>query len=173
MGFNRNTLAHMTLVIVQICFSGWHIIGHLALKSGANPFVFALYREFVASVLMYGVVFAKGLQIDIEREDYFRFCTMGVCSFTNVVGTMLALVFISPTRYAIFQPCIPVIATALSMSIGLEKFTMMKGAGILVAVGGKLALASNIPSFLQYANHVQQRSYHGGNVDAQWFFRRR
>lgn len=36
---------HALLICVQLCFSGWHIVGSICLKDGANPLIFALYRE--------------------------------------------------------------------------------------------------------------------------------
>ena len=41
----KTNVAHFALLVAQLCFSGWHVVGHLALKDGADPFVFALYRE--------------------------------------------------------------------------------------------------------------------------------
>jgi drug/metabolite transporter (DMT)-like permease len=138
---NRKTWAHLALLSAQLCFSGWHIVGSLALKDGADPFVFVLYRELFASLMMallYFGVQKQPLFNVIEPQDYRRFFGLGVCSFINVVGAMLALKYISPTRFAIFQPGIPCIATVISILVGLEGFTWMKTAGILMAVSGAI-----------------------------------
>jgi hypothetical protein len=37
-------LVHLVLISIQICFSGWHIVGSIALSEGADALVFALYR---------------------------------------------------------------------------------------------------------------------------------
>ena len=135
---SNKSLAHFTLLSAQLCFSGWHIVGSLAMKGGADPFIFALYRELTASVLMFLVVALSDLPIKIEKVDYVRFFLLGVCSFVNVVGAMLSLNYISATRFAIFQPSIPCIATVISILVGLEKFTFIKAGGILLAVGGAI-----------------------------------
>lgn len=132
----KKTPAHLTLLSAQLCFSGWHIVGSLAMKDGADPFVFVLYRELFGSVLMYAYARYCGVEIKIEKADWFRFSFLGFFSFVNVVGAMLALKYISSTRFAIFQPSIPCVATFISIMIGLEKFTLMKAAGIAIAVGG-------------------------------------
>ena len=44
--------AHILLLICQLIFSGWHIVGHVVLDSGVNPFIFALYREIVGIFMM-------------------------------------------------------------------------------------------------------------------------
>ena len=91
--------AHLALLVANTCFSGWHIVGSLAMKGGANPFVFVLYREVLASALMFSVTLLKGVHIKVDPNDYGRFMLLGLCSFVNVVGAMLALIYISATRY--------------------------------------------------------------------------
>ncbi len=132
----RSYLPHFALLTAQLCFSGWHIIGSLALKKGADPFVFVLYRELLASAVMYLLILYRKQIIFIHRVDYLRFFFVGCCSFVNVVGAMLALQYISATRFAIFQPAIPCIATVVSIVVGSDMFTFIKLIGILIAVGG-------------------------------------
>lgn len=132
----KNGLAHAALLSAQLCFSGWHIVGSLALKDGADPLVFVLYRELFASFLMWSYVKYCGVKLYIEPEDRIRFVFLGLFSFMNCVGGMVALDYISATRYSIFQPSIPCIATFISIIVGLEKFTIVKACGIGLAVGG-------------------------------------
>lgn len=129
------------LALVQLAFSGWHIVGSLALQGGADPLAFAAYREVFASMIMVVIVWAnKQSVLQIQREDYLRFFCLGICSFINVVGTIIALTYISATRYAIFQPSIPCVATAIAIIIGIEAFSWIKGLGILLAVGGAVLI---------------------------------
>ena len=51
---------------------------------------------------------------------------------------MLALQYISAVRYSVMQPIIPVIATLISVAVGLEHLTPIKCLGILAAVGGAI-----------------------------------
>jgi drug/metabolite transporter (DMT)-like permease len=100
--------------------------------------MFALYREIFASILMYGLVKYFGQKVYIYPEDYQRLLFLGFCSFMNVVGTILALQYINPVRYSVMQPIIPVIATLISLAIGLESLSVIKCCGILAAVGGAI-----------------------------------
>lgn len=100
--------------------------------------MFALYREVFASILMYGLVKYFKQVIYVHPEDYKRMLFLGFCSFTNVVGTILALQYINPVRYSVMQPIIPVIATLISVGIGLESLSLIKSCGILAAVGGAI-----------------------------------
>ncbi|KAJ1408274.1 hypothetical protein B484DRAFT_301560, partial [Ochromonadaceae sp. CCMP2298] len=129
---------HIALLAAQMCFSGWHIVGSLAMKDGADPFVFVLYREVLASALMIAYAQYCGLRIYIEPCDRVRFLFLGLFSFVNVVGAMLALKYISASRFSIFQPCIPVIATFISVIVGLEQFSALKAVGVSMAVGGAI-----------------------------------
>lgn len=100
--------------------------------------MFALYREIFASILMYGLVRYYGRMVSIHPDDYQRMLFLGFCSFVNVVGTILALQYINPVRYSVMQPIIPVIATLISVGIGLESLSIIKSCGILAAVGGAI-----------------------------------
>jgi drug/metabolite transporter (DMT)-like permease len=132
---------HLLLLLVMLCFSGWHIVGSLALKDGADPLVFATYRECIASVLMFLLVLSdRESMVAILPEDYPRFVFCGFCSFVNVVGTMFTLQYLSATTYAIMQPAIPVFATIVSYACGLEALNLLKCFGIALAVGGAVLI---------------------------------
>lgn len=139
----KKALPHLLLLSAQLCFSGWHIIGSVALTAGADALVFALYREILASICMYIFALIKApaeTRRLVMREDIPRFIFLGFCSFINVVGTIVALQYISPSRYAMMQPAIPCFATLISILVGLEGFTMVKAAGILAAVTGAVII---------------------------------
>jgi drug/metabolite transporter (DMT)-like permease len=132
----KHAAAHMSMLTAQFIFSGWHILGSIALRKGADALVFALYREISASLLMYGLVAYIGVRVKIYPPDYLRFLFLGFASFVNVVGTILALQYISASRYALYQPSIPCIAATISIILGFECFTWLKAAGISLAVAG-------------------------------------
>lgn len=130
---------HVALILVQISFSGWHIFAKIALRDGADPIVFSLYREIIVSTCMY--LYAKcylQLSIRVSRQDILTFLIIGACSFVNVVGTIFALSNIPATKYALAQPTIPCIATILSVLLGIENLMLMKAFGIILAVFGAL-----------------------------------
>jgi hypothetical protein len=61
-------VVHVVLVSVQVCFSGWHIVGSMALKKGADALAFALYREIFATILMFALVKQRGRTVNIENK---------------------------------------------------------------------------------------------------------
>lgn len=135
---NNLTSVHLVLCSIQLSFSGWHIVGAIALKEGANPLIFALYREVLASIFMYCFMKYGKEKLRVDSRDRARFIFLGFCSFINVVGTVLALEFLSATRYAMMQPTIPVISTCMSVALGLETLNIFKAFGIVLAVSGAL-----------------------------------
>lgn len=80
------------------------------------------------------------MEIKVKREDIFRFFFLGFCSFVNVVGCILALSYIPATRLAVMQPSIPVIATVISVVIGMERLNTYKFFGIISAVVGAVLM---------------------------------
>ena len=144
-----SSLPHILLTAAQLFFSIWHILSSIALKNrGANPLIFSFYREAFGSLcmLLY-VVFIEKSIIFIRKEDRLRFLVMGILSFINVVGTIYSLSYIPPTLYSLFQPTIPCLSAILSILVGLEVFSVLKGCGILTAIGG--ALLVEISQFIK------------------------
>ncbi|CAM9560383.1 unnamed protein product, partial [Ectocarpus fasciculatus] len=137
----QQTKAHGLLILTQFSYSGWHIAGAIALTGGAaDPLIFVLYRECLASVLMYLFVKFQGQKLRIDKEDFARFFFLGVCSFINVVGTVIALGYISPTKYSVMQPSVPVWGSLISAALGYERLTTMKSMGIALAVSGAVLM---------------------------------
>jgi drug/metabolite transporter (DMT)-like permease len=130
--------AGLVILSAQLCFSGWHICASIVLKSGADPLVFVLYRVIGGTSLMLLYAKWKGLSMVIDPVDYQRVFLAGLLSLGNMVLGIIALSVISPSRFAIFQPSVPCIATGLAMALKMEHISMMKVAGISVAVLGAL-----------------------------------
>ena len=152
---SAETTSHVLLLCTQLVFSGWHIIGHAVMKHGVDPFIFVFYRECSASLLMYLFVRYKGYEIKVEKVDYSRFFFLGCCSFSTIIFSCVSLNYISPTRYAIFQPSVPCVTTMISIAIGTEKITVMKVLGISLAVFGSMIVIINSSS-----------SGHGGSTES-------
>lgn len=134
-------IANLLLILVQIIFSGWHILGSVVIHEyRVNALIFALYREIIASALLFVVVKYLKFTVKIHRIDYYHFLFLGFCSFLNIVGAITSLNYISPSRFAIFQPLTPCIATVLSVCLKKESFSVLKGFGIILAVGGAITV---------------------------------
>lgn len=115
-----------------------------------NAFVFALYREASATFLMFAL--ALGIEgrgktlapyraaLAGEGRMVALFALAGVCSFGNVVGTVLALTMISSDVYSTYQPTIPVFTTSISVAVGYEVMTTWIAAGVTTSVAGAILI---------------------------------
>jgi drug/metabolite transporter (DMT)-like permease len=56
------------------------------------------------------------------------------------------LQYIRPVHYSIFQPCIPAVATIISILYGIEKLAILKTLGIACAIGGAIVSKYQPPS---------------------------
>lgn len=128
--------ASLAVLTAQLCFSGWHIVGSLAFKQGANPLVFLMYRLLFGTALMHLYIRYYKLGTHIDECDYRRLVLCGMLSFLNVFSGSIALTLIAPSRFAIFQPTIPCIVTTISMLLQLEEIHYVKLLGITFAVAG-------------------------------------
>jgi len=132
---------HLMCVSIQLAFSGWHVVARVTMAEGANPLVFAAYREVISTALMYGLCFVKGYGLSgIHRSDVPRIIATGFFSFINVVGALVALSFVSADRFAVLQPTIPVWATLLSICVGIEPLRLLKLGAVLLAVVGAIVV---------------------------------
>ena len=136
------------LTSIQLIFSGWHVLGKKALNDDVQPLVFAFYREISASICMAGIAFLTDGASFIRpaRADIPRFLVLGACSFANVVGSVVALKFISAANYALLQPAVPVFAAAIAVVLRMEPLSLGKACGVLLAVAGAVVTTVLSPS---------------------------
>lgn len=109
-------LAVAALVLAQLSFSGFHVVASICLTKDVNPFIFALYRESFASVLMLVlyVAMAKedlgGVKAALASvkdamfgSDRYIYLLLGFSSYVNIMGSTVALTMTAPSLFAIFQ----------------------------------------------------------------------
>jgi drug/metabolite transporter (DMT)-like permease len=89
---------------------------------------------------MFLFAYFKNVMQYIQPQHIIRFIFLGFCSFTSVVGTIICLQYISATRYALFQVTVPCIGTVISIAIGFETLTIVKGCGVIVSVAGAILI---------------------------------
>ena len=126
---------HSALITGQVLFGGGSVVGKLGVAT-FNPMMFALIREAVAGVLlMLWAIYQDGwLRPKLADTGIFLAC--GIFIFTNqacfIVGDKLAGAVIGSA----WQPTQPVFTLLISILLRWEKFTIGKGAGILISFGG-------------------------------------
>ncbi|EWM25961.1 nodulin 21 -like transporter family protein [Nannochloropsis gaditana] len=143
--FAKTCFVHPLMVLVQVIFSGYHVLTSSALKTkGVNPLVFALYRELSASLFMalYAcvAVWRGKHRWQLETRHIPRFLALGLFSAGNVLGAVQALTLITPTNFSVLQPSIPVFTMLLSVLFRMERLTPLKALGLLAAVAGAVVV---------------------------------
>ena len=89
-----SVLSHGGLVASQLCFSSFHVVAALVVT---DPLSFALWREMLSCVIMLAYARAsRKSSIELPNKDWVVFIVCGVLNFTNVVGSLFALYYLSP-----------------------------------------------------------------------------
>jgi len=150
---SQTFITYGVLTLVQLGFSGWHVLGSKALANGLKPLVFACYRELLALILMYAVaLFFDGFR-RMRRRHLFQFILLGLFNYGNVVGFIVGMSLTSSDIAAIYQCCIPVFTILLGWWTGEEELNKFKISGILFAV-----LGAGLTTFFSF------RDYHGQGI---------
>eukprot|EP00216_Chloropicon_sp_CCMP2111_P004892 CAMPEP_0198241816 /NCGR_PEP_ID=MMETSP1446-20131203/6510_1 /TAXON_ID=1461542 ORGANISM="Unidentified sp, Strain CCMP2111" /NCGR_SAMPLE_ID=MMETSP1446 /ASSEMBLY_ACC=CAM_ASM_001112 /LENGTH=388 /DNA_ID=CAMNT_0043924693 /DNA_START=429 /DNA_END=1595 /DNA_ORIENTATION=- len=134
---NAQFAAGIVMLLVQVAFAGWHVLGKMALNQGISPLFFALVREGGASVvLLVSALIFDGRPKLPTRREIFIFIILGFLIFINIVGFILALNLVSPVTAAIYQPMIPVWTALFAVIFKMEPANPMVLFGVLLSVTG-------------------------------------
>jgi len=132
----------LVLALVQISYCIWHILAKKAMSQGIHPLVIAFYREIMACFCMYTLSYlidGKFVWSTFRlNHDWKQYLLLGILSFGNTIGFILALYFITPFNASLLHPSIPVFSAIIGVSSGLEIMTLFKGIGILFCAIGAI-----------------------------------
>lgn len=138
------------LLIVQLFFSLYAVLGSAAFKSGTSPVVFALLRDVVACACFVPALFleesrrpASTRRLVPRAEHALPFFTLAL---TGVWGSQLmsalAISNLSAPIYGLMKPCVPVVTLIVAVLVRQFAFDVRTRAsqlvvgGVLLAVGG-------------------------------------
>ncbi|QDZ24856.1 hypothetical protein A3770_15p73740 [Chloropicon primus] len=135
-------VATAIMILVQLAFAGWHVLGKVALNTGVSPLFFALIREAGASLvlLLLAGIFDPKPKMPTKQEMRVFFL-LGVLIFINIVGFILALNLVSPITAAIYQPLIPVWTAFWAVLFKVEPANPYMITGIAISVSGAVVAA--------------------------------
>lgn len=131
---------HISLLLVQILFGTGPVVGKFALQTFPAMGVVA-FRVSGAALLLYLLQRLGGnLKLENKREylHYFFYAILGVLLNQGLYVTGLSLT--TATNTALLSVTIPVFAMLISVVFQIERFTIFKFAGILLAAGGVIYL---------------------------------
>ena len=131
---------HCALILVQIIFGVGSVVGKLGV-SKFNPVLFALIREASAGpLLLVMAIFLEGCVLKCCDRKNWRVIAGGFFLFMNqmcfIVGEKLSSAVIGSA----WQPSQAIFTVALSLILCMEKPTLLKIGGILLASAGAVVM---------------------------------
>ena len=172
------------LIVVQLCYAGYHVVGKLALKGGVNRYVFCAYRDVVAVAALFAfdlaVRCARACRGPSDQPAHARGGTSrhaslhdraggtvpwGPMSVLALLGVFLNQLFFlkglaltSPVVAGALQLCIPVFTWLVALALGDESVSIITRDGRLKLAGVALCVTgAMITSFYQGAVAVPGR----------------
>jgi len=132
---------HLTLLLVQLSFGGFHVVGK-AVLSDLAPLALAAIRVGVATPVLLALAWRRDRFIPARRDLPILLLLGGLGVFANQALFITGLKLTTATNAAILMPSIPVFTVAAAAALGIEKVGRQRLAGILLSVAGALVLVN-------------------------------
>jgi drug/metabolite transporter (DMT)-like permease len=141
---------HFTLAFTNLGFAGSQILARVALVDGVSQYMFSIYRNLIAFVLI------GPLAYYVERANrpqltFSLLCKFNLLALTGIVGSqqlfLAGLSLTSPLFTAVCQNLIPIFTFLLAVSFGLEEVRILRRDGIakvlgtLICIGGAITVS--------------------------------
>ncbi|KAL3512209.1 hypothetical protein ACH5RR_024926 [Cinchona calisaya] len=128
----------LALLILQLCFAGFHIVTRVALNIGVSKIVYPIYRNLIALVLLGPFAYF------IEKKDrppltfsllvqFFLLALVGITA--NQGFYILGLYYASPTFASAMQNSVPAITFIMASALGLEQVNIARRDGLAKILG--------------------------------------
>jgi len=132
---------HLTLVLVQASFGGFHVVAK-ALLASLSPLALAGLRVGLATPLLVLLAWRRDRVVP-QRRDLPMLALLGFLGvFANQIFFINGLRFTTAINASILMPSLPVFAAAAAALLGIERLAPRRLAGILLSVGGAMVLVN-------------------------------
>ncbi|XP_060206577.1 WAT1-related protein At3g18200 [Lycium barbarum] len=135
----------IALLVLQLCYAGFHIVSRLALNIGVSKIVYPVYRNIIALLLLgpFAYFLEKKERPPLTFSLLAQFCFLALIGITANQGFyILGLYYASPTFASAMQNSVPAITFIMASSLRLERVHFMRRDGMakilgtLASVGG-------------------------------------
>jgi O-acetylserine/cysteine efflux transporter len=132
---------HLTLLAVQACFGGFHVVAKAVLGEIPPLAVVAMRVSLAAPILF--VIAWRSDRVVPERRDWPMLALLGGLGiFANQVLFIIGLQHTTATNAAILMPLMPVVAAAAGAALGIDRVTARRWLGIGLSVAGALVMVN-------------------------------
>ncbi|CAI0400623.1 unnamed protein product [Linum tenue] len=153
------------LLILQLCFSGFHIVSRVALNIGVSQVVYPVYRNTIALLLLapFAYFLEKNERPPLTFALLFQFFLLALIGITANQGFyLLGLYYASPTFASAMQNSVPAITFLMASALGVEQVNLRrrdglaKVAGTIACIGGATIITLyKGPPLLHHGEHQQ------------------
>lgn len=132
---------HLTLILVQVAFGGFHVVAKAVLGS-LSPLALAAIRVGVATPVLMALAWRRDRFLPARRDLPMLALLGGLGVLANQVLFITGLKFTTATNAGILMTSIPVFAAGAAALLGIERITVHRLVGIVLSVAGALVLVS-------------------------------
>jgi drug/metabolite transporter (DMT)-like permease len=132
---------HLTLILVQTAFGGFHVVAK-AVLSDLAPLALAAIRVGIATPILMALAWRRDHFVPSRRDLPLLALLGGLGVFANQALFITGLKLTTATNASILMTSIPVFAVAAAAVMGVERITANRLAGIVLSVAGALVLVN-------------------------------
>ncbi|KAL3349835.1 hypothetical protein AABB24_022745 [Solanum stoloniferum] len=146
----NDLLPFLTMVIVQLGYSGMNIISKLAMDSGMNPFVHVAYRQIFATIAIapFAYFLERKTRPKLTPSILFQIFLCSIFGVSmNQITYFVGLKNTTPTISCALSNLTPAVTFLLAIPFGLERVGLgskagqAKMLGTILCVGGAMLLS--------------------------------
>lgn len=130
---------HVALLLVQVCFGGFHVVAK-ALLAGMAPMTVVGLRVAIATPLLLIIAWRQDRTIPQGRDWLWLALLGGLGVTANQILFIQGLRYTTASNASILMTCLPVFAAAAGAVMGIERVGPRRLLGIALAVGGALVM---------------------------------
>lgn len=132
---------HLTLLLVQLSFGGFHVVAKAALTD-LSPMALAALRVAIATPILVWIAWRRDRFVPSRQDLPILALLGGLGVFANQVLFITGLKFTTATNASILMTSLPVFAVATAALLGIEKVRGQRLVGIALSVAGALVLVN-------------------------------
>ncbi|KAL2478925.1 nodulin MtN21 /EamA-like transporter family protein [Forsythia ovata] len=128
----------VALLILQLCFAGFHIVSRVALNIGISKVVYPVYRNIIALLMLgpFSYFFEKKERPPLTFSLLVQFFLLALVGITANQGFyILGLYYASPTFASAMQILVPAITFILASTFGCEQVNITRKDGLAKILG--------------------------------------